>query len=264
MSTPDKNSSREQARKIAKSQIKADKRSGAFARWGIVGLAAVLILAIAFFIWFTNRPAGPAKGPANFSSSGGILFNSDKNVTKTSATTVKPDTKHALGSKGTNGKVKLTMYVDFMCPACGAFEKANSATIKSLLDQGKVEVEYHPIAILDRMSNGTNYSTRALNAVACVANQSPENAYSMISVLYANQPEENSDGLDDNKLASLGKQASGKDISKCVKNQTYKSWTKVVSQNSIDSGISGTPTIYINDKQWDGKTPLAKAVAEAK
>ncbi|MFT4147632.1 MAG: thioredoxin domain-containing protein [Micrococcaceae bacterium] len=256
-------SSREQARKIAQSQIDADRRKSSILRWGVVALAALVLAGLAFFVWSTNKPQGPAAGPANFNDKGGITFTSSQAVKTVAATTVKPDTKHDMGNSPADGKAKITMYVDFMCPGCGQFEKKYKDELKSIVDSGKAEIEYRPIAILDRMSNGTNYSTRALNATACVANTTPNKTWDMITTLYDNQPEENSSGLDDSKLIDLAKQSTGQDISTCVKDGTYKDWAKVVTKNTTDSGLEGTPTVYINNDKWDGTGSLTDAVTKA-
>ena len=52
----------------------------------------------------------------------------------------------------------MEVYEDFLCPICGEFEKTGHEQLEQLADQGKVQVEYHPIIILDRF--GT-YSARA-------------------------------------------------------------------------------------------------------
>src|SRR5699024_12404568 len=48
----------------------------------------------------------------------------------------------------------------------------------------------HPISILDRASQGTEYSTRAANAAYCVADEDGEAAYTFIDLLFRNQPAE--------------------------------------------------------------------------
>ena len=68
----------------------------------------------------------------------------------------------------------VTTYVDYMCPACNQFETENAALLDDLREKGEVKVEYVPIAILDRFSQGTRYSTRSAGAAYCVAEHDPD------------------------------------------------------------------------------------------
>ncbi|MDR3069304.1 MAG: disulfide bond formation protein DsbA, partial [Cellulomonas sp.] len=69
--------------------------------------------------------------------------------------------------------VKVDVYLDFMCPYCGLFEQQQSDQINALLNpetgQDDVTVVYHVVSIMDGYSQGTNYSSRAANAVSVVA-----------------------------------------------------------------------------------------------
>ena len=52
---------------------------------------------------------------------------------------------------------------------------------------------------------GTQYSTRAANAFACVANYSPDSAFDYSATLFENQPEEATEGLTNKQLIDLAK-----------------------------------------------------------
>ena len=56
-----------------------------------------------------------------------------------------------------------------MCPVCNQFEQLYGPEIQNLVDDGTITLGIHPIAILDRLSQGTEFSTRAANAMYCVA-----------------------------------------------------------------------------------------------
>ena len=64
-----------------------------------------------------------------------------------------------------NGAKKVDLWFDAMCPVCGAFEKANGATLASAVDDGSITLRLHPLTFLDAASNGTGYSTRAAAAL---------------------------------------------------------------------------------------------------
>ena len=75
--------------------------------------------------------------------------------------------------------------------------------VGKVVTSGRITVQYHPIAILDRMSNGTEYSTRAAAASAAAAEGGKFAEFH--KVLFDNQPAEGSDGLTDAKLVELGR-----------------------------------------------------------
>ena len=72
-------------------------------------------------------------------------------------------------SSSATARTRSTTYIDFMCPVCNQFEQLYGPTIQGLVDDGTITLGIHPIAILDRQSQGTEYSTRAANAMYCVA-----------------------------------------------------------------------------------------------
>src|SRR5690606_576114 len=116
----------------------------------------------------------------------------------------------------------------------------NGEYISSLLENGKTTVEIHPLAVLDRLSQGTKYSTRATNASACVANYSPNQFYDFHNLLFANQPAEQSSGLSDDQLIDLATQAavgSPDKVASCIKNQDFKKWVSDSTARALNGPI---------------------------
>jgi protein-disulfide isomerase len=150
------------------------------------------------------------------------------------------------------GPITVDLYEDFMCPICHEFETQSGATVKQLIADKKVTVRYHPVAILDGSSNGTNYSTRAAGAAAEAGQEGKFVEYH--DVLYANQPAEGSNGLTDAKLISLGKSVglTSSAFSDAVTNKTYDTWADTVTETFAKRGYTGTPTIVVNGKQVEG------------
>ena len=58
-----------------------------------------------------------------------------------------------------NPKAVVTFYEDFLCPACGNFERTFGPTMSKLIDAGAVAADYSMVAILDSSKN-QNYSSR--------------------------------------------------------------------------------------------------------
>ena len=166
--------------------------------------------------------------------------------------------------------IHIQMYVDYFCPVCGQFEKANGDQLTTWLETGAATVEIFPMAILDRSSQGTKYATRAANAAACVANYSPDKYYDFHNILFANQPEENTPGLTDEQLVTLttkAKVSSPKLVADCIADQKFKTWVadaRTRAQNgpipnsNVDK-VTGTPTVIVNGLKYTGALDDAKA-----
>jgi protein-disulfide isomerase len=157
-------------------------------------------------------------------------------------------TTDGMGLVAAQGPVTVEIYQDYMCPYCGEFEKEAKSTIDKLIGEGKIQLTIHPIAILDEASNGKRYSTRASAASACASDGGQLWPYN--SVLYANQPQEGSDGLTTDKLIELGKSVGlGGGFESCVRDGTYVTWVPQVTDAASRRGIQGTPTVYVAGKQ---------------
>lgn len=183
------------------------------------------------------------------------------------------------GSTGSYGFVlgkasapaSMVIYEDFQCPICKSFEDLDGATLSKYIDNGTLKVEYRPIAFLDRMSAGNNYSTRSLNAAACVSNDTDIKTWKAFhDILYKNQPPENTPGMTDAQLIAYAKQAGATSsaVQSCITDQTYKNWTVSATDAANKAGVTGTPTVKLNGKAVSGDTlgnptDLAKAITDA-
>jgi protein-disulfide isomerase len=164
-----------------------------------------------------------------------------------------------------NAKVTIEVWEDFQCPACENFESLNGAQLKKWAADGTVKTEYHPVAILDRYSS-TNYSTRSLNAFAAVINAKAAAVDKFHSLLFANQPAENTPGLPDSQLIEYAVQA-GVDrasVENAITTLKYKGWTQTVTNEFSEKGYTATPTILVNGKKVDDYAPdKIEALVEA-
>ncbi|MCH7230683.1 thioredoxin domain-containing protein [Glycomyces sp. L485] len=147
-----------------------------------------------------------------------------------------------------SGPTQVDIYIDYLCPACNQFESAYAEDIQSWTDEDEVTVFYHPIAILDRLSQGTEYSTRAAAAAVCAADVGEQEYLDYTLALYENQPAENTPGLTDAELKEIGSDTGlGADWEQCVDDATYKGWVQAGTESATgDQGVSGTPTAKVN------------------
>ena len=65
----------------------------------------------------------------------------------------------------------MSFYEDFLCPACGNFERTFGPTVSKLIDTGAIAADYSMVSILDSPKN-QNYSSRA-GAAAFASPMSP-------------------------------------------------------------------------------------------
>jgi protein-disulfide isomerase len=159
----------------------------------------------------------------------------------------------AVGKSGVVGedldesRVRMDIYFDFMCPICGQFEEFRGGEIDALREAGTVDVYYHPIAILDRFSQGTAYSTRSAAAAALVAEEAPESFMPFMQAMFANAPEEGTTGLTDEEIQAIATSAGVPEaVAAKIPNLAYTSWARSATEEASKDGVGGTPTIAIN------------------
>jgi len=173
-------------------------------------------------------------------------------------TSAVPDGAIRVGS--TAPRVVLTAIEDFQCPICKQFESTFGPTLAKIRALPDVAIDYHPIAFLDRMSNGNQYSTRAAAASRCVADTSQSDGYAtwlkFHETLFANQPEEGGHGMTDAQLIGYAEQSGAPaSVADCITSGKYDSWAQTQTQAVLDSGIEGTPTVKLNGKTLQLSTP---------
>ncbi|QLQ11120.1 MAG: thioredoxin domain-containing protein [Nocardioidaceae bacterium] len=162
--------------------------------------------------------------------------------------------------------VEITIFEDFMCPVCGQLEALTRDFLEPAVDNGDVHVIYRPVAFLDRYSNGTKYSTRSVNALAAVLDQSgPEVAAAFHDLLFDNQPQEGTDGLSDEKLIDLAVEA-GADrdtISAAIEDRAFGQWVVNATDQASKDGVTGTPTVEIDGERAEGSIAEVAAAMKA-
>ena len=154
---------------------------------GAVVVAIAIIAVVGFVVSNNNDSTGKAVGSSGTPQNLTGAYNVE--IGKSTA----PDT--------------IKMYEDFQCPICKAYEAATGTQVQAAIAAGKVKVDYHMVAFLDRAST-TNYSSRALNAgMAVLSTAGPDAFLKFHTIAYANQPDENSAGVPDSTLIQWAVQA---------------------------------------------------------
>ncbi|OYP18150.1 hypothetical protein CFC35_29690 [Streptomyces sp. FBKL.4005] len=226
-----KRTARERLAVEREKQKAADKRR----RTLIVGASVVCVLGLAAVIGVVAANAGKDKTD----DAGPVVAPSGAQGKDSLAIPVGKD-----GAKST-----LTIWEDFRCPACQAFEVAYRPTLHELADAGKLRIEYHLVRLIDGNLGGSG-SLRSANAAACAQDAGKFRDYH--DVLFANQPQETDDAFANNdKLIQLAGKVKGLDtpaFQKCVKDGTHDSWVEKANQAFRTGGFGGTPTVLLGGK----------------
>jgi protein-disulfide isomerase len=186
---------------------------------------------------------------------GYIVMSNDKKPQSGEAKAIHVASSNVIKKEGSSDpKVVLSLYEDFLCPACGNFEKNFGPTVNKLIDSGAVAADYYMVSILDRQGDG--YSSRASNAAYCVADESTEAFRRFHAALYAQQPEEGVGPFPDNaRLIEVARQAgvAGK-VPDCINSGRY---TELAQGLAKATNVSSTPNIRINGQDYTPTTPDA-------
>lgn len=264
---------REEMRDKAKSLRDQYRRQHRRNRWILQGgLVLVLIAAVASIALVIANSATPAPtGPRNMLSDG-IKIGAGYEAVSTLG--LKADEQPVPSGPNDDDVIDIRVYVDYLCVHCSEFDDENAEQIGAWIEQGAVTLEVHPLALLDAQSEGTNYSTRAANAAACVASHAPNEFFSFNSALLAAQPRGGEGGLSDERILAVVEKAgvaTTPAIEECITSQQYRSWVKAATVRALNGPLPGadieavraTPTILVNGEKHTYSYPFkAKDLAQ--
>ena len=247
---------RERARELRAAHRKRDRRRRLIVSLSITGSILVIGAIVTAVVLNSARPA--TRGPQNMLSDG-IKIGAGFEAVPTGGLGI-GETPEASETNPPD-VVDIRIYYDYLCPNCGVFEERNGEQLREYIDAGAATVEYHPIAIFTAKSAGTQYSLRAANAVACVAEYSPDDFFAYHEALFADQPEENTPGFSDEELIALAEDAgvsADTRFEDCVETQRFRRWVNEATQRALAGPIEGTdvaaiestPTIFVNGREF--------------
>jgi protein-disulfide isomerase len=142
-----------------------------------------------------------------------------------------------VGKQG--AKAHIDLYLDFRCPHCKDFEDESGPTIDKLVDDGAATVTYWPLAFVNR-----DASPRLANAFANAAAAGKARAYA--NQLYSSFEK----SWTTDQLLQLGNQLGIGDakFQQGVKDDNYAKWLDAVAKAADARGVTGTPTVFVNNK----------------
>jgi protein-disulfide isomerase len=251
---------RERARQLRAAHARRDRRRRIGVALGVVGGVLLAGLIVAAVLISSLPPE--TRGPQNMQSDG-IKIGEGFTAARTPALRVGEEP--VASAPNPTDVVDIRIYYDYLCPDCGTFEERNGEQLQDWIESNAATVEYHPIAIFTSKSNGTEYSLRAANAAACVAELSPDQFFAFHEALFADQPEENTDGFTDEQLAQMARDAgveNAGNIEKCISTERFRKWVKAATQRALAGPLPGTdvasvqstPTIIVNGQLFEYTT----------
>jgi protein-disulfide isomerase len=239
--------------------------SGDRRKW-IIGIAAVVVVAalvIGGVIWTIsdkNKTEGQVISPGE--------------TTSALAADVAQKRDGVVVTVGKPGaKASIDVYADFLCPICGTFEKTYKTQIEQAVNDGKLQVRYHMVPLLNDRSDPPGYSLDAANAALAAADAGKFVQFH--DALFANQPEEGKRGYDKAQLIDLGKNVGITDaaFARTVDAGTYNEQVNnAFRQIETDPKLAqdfgggrsgfGTPTVTSNGRivNWQDAGWLAAAL----
>ncbi len=260
-------------------QVNAQQSRARLVRRVIIALAAIVVVGAAggAVAWAVGSAVSkPAMTPSHLHDDGVVVTKSDLAAAKSGSAPTSSPTPSTAGTAdpalpasptpsptATAGTVDIHIYVDYLSPGAGDFERANAKQLATWIDQDAATVTYHPVALLTANSNGTKYSLRAASAAACVASTQPDAFYAYNHALLTAQPKLDSDGKTDAELADLAASSGVKDaksVKDCIGESTYASWVKDATTRAAEGPLpgskklvlTGTPTIVVNGQAYAG------------
>lgn len=249
-------SARERAREIRELHRKRDRRRRGIVIGSIVGAIVVGVAVVWVVLFVFAQP--PGRGPLNMLSDG-IKIGSDYKAVTTPG--IPTNSKPIPSATNPPNVIDIKLYVDYLCPNCGTFDKKNDAQLRTWVESGAATIEIHPIAVLTTKSAGTQYSLRAANAAACVAEFSPDHFFDFNDALFVDQPKEGTPALDDAALAARASKAGVTDMARvrvCIREHRFRAWVQAATTRALNgpipdsdlSAIAGTPTVIVNGNQF--------------
>ena len=242
-----RDAAREQARKLREAQKRREKRNRLLIIVGAVVFIGIVAAALISIIVAANR--APLEGvddqPSLATEAGAFQVGAD-------------------GVGTTNGDAPVVdVYLDYLCIYCAQFESLNGTALEELAESGEATVNYRPIAYLTQNSD---FSIRGANALAVVAEDSPEHFTAFNMELFAAQGE-GATALSNEQIAQAGLDVGvPQEVVDTFADGRFSDWVVGASEQASADGVQGTPTILIDGEEfrgWQAEGALAQAVREA-
>ncbi|MBF4619504.1 thioredoxin domain-containing protein [Clavibacter sp. VKM Ac-2873] len=170
-----------------------------------------------------------------------------------------------------DGPKQVDLFIDPMCPYCKAFEEASGSLLFTEAAAGTTTVRVHPLAILNRLSSGSDYSSRAAATLVAVAATHPDSTQAFLQALYANQPAEQTPGLTDAELSELAASVGARPTASDEEMAAYRAWVDHETEAATTGPLEGladlpavhqVPTVVVDGAVFPGDSGDVAAFAD--
>jgi len=219
-------------------QAKATSGGDHFTRWLVIGMVALVVITGVVFSMIGSSTKANESFTALKGSTLGEPVTATVDVAQGSGLVLNP-----------GAPVKIDLWEDPQCPICRTFEEANGEYIEDLIRTKKATVVYHVLSFLG------DESVRAANAVMCSAEEG--HYLDFHKAMYIVQPTlENSGFYSSENLIKIGDYIGlkSKSFIDCVNNGGKVELVKAHEDSMASYKVTGTPTVFINDKLWVRKS----------
>ncbi|MFZ9283332.1 MAG: DsbA family protein [Candidatus Nanopelagicales bacterium] len=231
------NTAKQRAAELAAANQAAERKAKLITIAGVT--VVVLIVAGILTFAFLNRNTSSSTGPT-----------AEPNASAIAPTGADGQTYGLVVGNAPASAPLLQIFEDAQCPACQSFEAAFGEAVQELIDSAEVRVMFQPMFFLDnRLPQSKGSSLRAANALGCAADEGV--AAEFHRTIFANAPAVEGTGWTDIELKLFGAGAGVADpqrFDSCVDSGKYFEWVANSNKWAFDSGVEGTPTIWLDGK----------------
>lgn len=211
--------------------------------------------------------------PQNMAT-GGIVFAGPDATVRTSKAPADNAFPEPLTAAELDAPALVRIYVDYRCPYCARFEEANAETLGEVLKQDAAAIELTSLTFLDRVSEGSYYSSRAAGAMACLAEAQPEAAWRANAALMSPdfQPAEGGPGPDNAAVIAQIERVAGplnSATTSCITGEAYVPFAQALNEwifaNPVphakdpELAVTGTPFVLVDGVPFEGDPVDSKA-----
>lgn len=234
----------------------------------LIGVAVLVVVAVVAAIAL-NQGGTSSATPTTVTDDGGIVLDPGQADDGDAGGDDASATADAAGA--TAGRVpQVSVYLDFQCPHCLAFEQANMSFLSDELASGAISLAVHPVALMDNASQGTDFSSNAANAAVCVAENQPDAFLDVNQALFDLQGAASQGSVNDevltNAVADAG--ADSSQVRSCILEQEFGGWVRDSTDRALSdpslagaSGRFGTPTVLVDGQMFGGNPEDPEALA---
>lgn len=237
-----KNKKSELREKIAEQReqaAKAAKKRKLFTQLGIVlGALVVVGIIVAIVIVATNTTPDDASGDAT------PPVGQTATVSIAGVDVPLEITEKGIALGNPDAPVVVDLFEDFSCPHCKDYEAAAGASFLQVVAEGDAVVNFNHINIV------TPYGARGGSMSMCVAEGQPELWTTVHTALFTNQGQGTNNwktGSFRDFAATLG--VTDQDTLDCIFEGRYMNWIGINTDAAMSSGVTGTPSLWINGQQ---------------